>query len=66
MNIHVNGNETELTQPMSLADMLNQRQDKPENYAVAINETFVPRSAYSSTMLSEGDRIELLVPMQGG
>lgn len=35
-------------------------------YAVAINMQFVPKANYASTMLQDGDVIELLAPMQGG
>lgn len=34
--------------------------------ATAVNEGFVPAGARASRQLSEGDRIEVLAPMQGG
>ena len=34
--------------------------------ATALNEGFVPEAARAATPLSEGDRIEVLAPMQGG
>ena len=34
--------------------------------ATAVNGCFVPASTRSSTVLSDGDRIEVLAPMQGG
>ncbi|BBN82991.1 hypothetical protein PA25_29760 [Pseudoalteromonas sp. A25] len=40
--------------------------DAKEPYAVALNGQFVPRSQCQSTILSEGDSIELLSPIQGG
>jgi sulfur carrier protein len=36
------------------------------DFAVAINAVFVPKSAYAETWLADGDRIELVIPMQGG
>ena len=35
-------------------------------FAIAINTIFVPRSSYTDTLLENGDRIDLVVPMQGG
>lgn len=65
MKILINGEsqKTELTQ---LEEVLAHfvQQDGP--YAVAVNEEFVPKGAYSNTTLSEGDSLEILSPMQGG
>lgn len=35
-------------------------------FAIAINEHFVAKSQYPTTPLKDGDRIEILSPMQGG
>ncbi|EPX75462.1 sulfur carrier protein ThiS [Salipiger mucosus] len=34
--------------------------------ATAVNEGFVPSAARPGTTLSEGDRVEILAPRQGG
>ncbi len=34
--------------------------------ATALNGSFVPREARNTTMLRDGDRVEVLAPMQGG
>jgi sulfur carrier protein len=34
--------------------------------AVAINETVVPRAAWTETKVSPGDRIEIVRPLAGG
>ena len=34
--------------------------------ATALNDEFVPTGARSGARLSEGDRLEVLAPMQGG
>lgn len=36
------------------------------NFALAVNMEFVPRSIYSETYLKENDRVEIVLPMQGG
>jgi len=66
MKIQFNGESTDIEEAMSLGELLAQRTDLPENFAVAINETFVPRAAYDNTPVDEGDQVELVVPMQGG
>ncbi len=66
MNILVNGSPTTLPEPLSLDQMLNRLEDIPQNFAIAVNGLFVPRSVYVDTAINEGDQIELLIPMQGG
>ncbi len=34
--------------------------------ATAVNEQFIPSGSRTSKTLDEGDRIEILAPMQGG
>jgi sulfur carrier protein len=34
--------------------------------AVAVNEDVVPRSRWAQTALAEGDRVEILIAVQGG
>lgn len=34
--------------------------------ATALNGQFVPRPAHDTTMLHDGDQLEVLAPMQGG
>ncbi len=34
--------------------------------ATAVNGGFVPREARNTTILSDGDKLEVLAPMQGG
>jgi sulfur carrier protein len=35
-------------------------------FALAHNESFVPKSQYADTPIAENDRIEIVAPMQGG
>jgi len=36
------------------------------NFAVAINQKFIPRTRYAGLTLQEGDVIDIIMPMQGG
>ncbi|WP_196138719.1 sulfur carrier protein ThiS [Aliikangiella sp. G2MR2-5] len=61
----VNGQITDVVES-NLAEFLSARQNAQSSFAVALNETFVPKAEYQNTLLKEGDRIELVSPMQGG
>jgi sulfur carrier protein len=50
----------------NLQALLEQLDYQPNQFAVAVNETFVPRGQYHETTLKDGDRIEIVAPMQGG
>lgn len=47
-------------------EMLMQQLNLAQGHAVAINQTFIPRTAHASTVLQDGDQIDILTPMQGG
>lgn len=50
----------------SLQDFLMGNRCIDQHFAVAINNQHIPRGAYSTTWLQEGDRVDMIVPMQGG
>lgn len=66
ISLVINGEAKNVEAAENLQALLQSLSDLPESYAVAVNTNFVPKSAYANTTLSEGDQIELLVPMQGG
>ena len=66
INILFNDQQKTLEPDTTLASFVSEHAVEGNAFAVAINDTFVPRSDYNQRLLSEGDRIELLVPMQGG
>lgn len=66
ITIWLNNEQQQLPAPVCLAEALNQWQPPGDGFAIAINEVFVPRANYGVTELRDGDRVELLVPMQGG
>ncbi|KZL24577.1 sulfur carrier protein ThiS [Pseudovibrio sp. WM33] len=65
MKIIVNAKPREVTSE-TLADALTELEFTSPAIATALNGSFVPREDYSETSLSEGDRMEVLAPMQGG
>ncbi|MCO7223868.1 sulfur carrier protein ThiS [Pleionea sp. CnH1-48] len=66
ITVSLNGQTQQALAGVSLKENLKQWQPDSARYAIAINEEFIPESQYDSIELSNGDRIELLVPMQGG
>jgi len=47
-------------------EALLQDQGFSGSVATAVNENFVPQTLRASHQLNEGDRVEILAPMQGG
>lgn len=65
ISITYNGNKITLNNT-KLLEALTELNIKDDRFAVAINETFVPKSDYTSITLKQNDSLELLTPMQGG
>lgn len=64
MNITLNG-EVLRTDSATLADLLTE-QGLGGKVATARNGDFVPAGLRASTPIHDGDRIEVVAPMQGG
>lgn len=65
MKITVNGEPLELRDGATVAALLDER-GPAGGVAVAVNDDFVPRAEYARRKLDEGDRVEIVAPMQGG
>jgi len=65
MRIEVNGEAREVAGP-TLADALAELGWGTARVATALNGHFVPKGARFDRSLGEGDRLEVLAPMQGG
>ena len=66
MRLSVNGSPVDLGDGLTVADLVAQRAEDHRRVAVAVNLDVVPRSAWSTTALSEGDVVEVLVAVAGG
>jgi len=66
MNITVNAEPREVKDALTVAELFDQLGQQRGAVAVAVNQEFVPRSAYNEARLNEGDAVELVAPMQGG
>ena len=65
MNILVNAKQHNVS-AATLAEALTELGFTSPAIATAVNGSFVPRDTRSATALKDGDRIEVLSPMQGG
>jgi len=59
----VNGENRELPEAATVADVLGER---TRGVAVAVNREVLPRSAWQSAPLRDGDRVEIVEVRQGG
>jgi sulfur carrier protein len=66
ITLTINGEPMSVAANQTLADVLWLLEQRPKKFAVAVNEQFIPKSGYQSTVLQSNDRIELVIPMQGG
>ncbi|MFC8275715.1 sulfur carrier protein ThiS [Streptomyces sp. NPDC057271] len=65
-SVSVNGEARVLAAPTTLDTLVATLTAAPSGVAAAVNETVVPRSQWSATVLGEGDRVEILTAVQGG
>ncbi len=63
--ITVNGERTE-TPARTLAELVAAGGFAETQVATALNGDFVARGARAATLLSEGDKVEIVAPRQGG
>ena len=64
MKITINGN-SQLIQPNNLEDLLLELKYQGK-LATALNENFIPFKERKKTALKDGDRVEIVAPMEGG
>ena len=65
MQIHVNG-DTATIDEMSLLHYLESLSIDPRRVAVELNLDILPKAAYGTTILREGDRLEIVHFVGGG
>lgn len=66
LNIRLNGKPCELEAPMTVAGLVEANGYRPELIAVEVNLAIIPKNAYSTTELSDGDVVEIVSFMGGG
>lgn len=71
IHISINGENHNVSSNSTLNQALllwlgNADTKNDKKYVVALNQNFIPRALYDSTVLKADDNIELLSPMAGG
>ena len=66
MRVRANGDEVEVADGSTLADLLSTLGLGPKNVIVERNGEPVPRADMAATTLADGDRLELVRAVAGG
>jgi len=66
MRITINGEGKEFEQPLAVSKLLAELGIEPRKIAVERNLSIVPKSLFAETMLTDGDRIEIVQFVGGG
>ncbi|HEY8549818.1 MAG TPA: sulfur carrier protein ThiS [Vicinamibacterales bacterium] len=66
MTIRLNGDPYDLEAPLSVAALLARLDIDPRRVAVEHNQVVVKRAAYESTIINDGDEVEIVNFVGGG
>ncbi len=67
MFITIAGVKKEVTDGINVIDLIKvENIESPEYVSVSINDDFIQREAFATTVLKEGDKVEFLYFMGGG
>src|SRR5262245_19068510 len=64
--ITLNGEQREILEASTVADLLRHLGVKPEQVAVELNRELVPRSRHAATTIASGDVLEVVTLVGGG
>jgi sulfur carrier protein len=68
LTVHINGEATELAEGATVRAVLDLLgvDTGARGIAVAVDAEVVPRSEWSERVLADGERVEILIAVQGG
>jgi len=66
VQVTVNGKPMELPEGLTIDGLLARLAIRREYTAVALNREVTPKATYATTVLAEGDKVEIVRPMGGG
>jgi thiamine biosynthesis protein ThiS len=66
VKIRINGEEREIAGGLSIAGLLEELKIRPGRVVVELNRNIVAREAHGSTLLTDGDALEIVHFVGGG
>lgn len=66
MTITLNGDKHELTAPVTVTELLSKLDIDARRVAVELNLTVVKKAAYDSSVIEDGDEVEIVNFVGGG
>lgn len=66
MLLHINGEQKEFPEGLTLATLVSQLGMKPDRVAVELNQSIVQRGQWGDTPLHTGDKLEIVHFVGGG
>jgi len=66
MKLRINGEEKEIEDGLTVSRLLEELQIRPGRVVVELNRDIVSREAHGSTLLKEGDALEIVHFVGGG
>jgi thiamine biosynthesis protein ThiS len=66
MKIRINGEDKEIAEGLSIARLLEELQIRPGRVVIEYNRNIVSREAHGSTLLKDGDALEIVHFVGGG
>ncbi len=65
LTINING-ETQAVNSSVLAELISELGYSGNQFAIAVNGEFVPKSTYTEFFLNQGDKVDIVAPIAGG
>ncbi len=66
MQIYFNGDQKEIENDSTVAELLRQFALQPRYVAVEVNRELIPRDCHANHVLQSGDRLEVVTLVGGG
>ncbi|OGT45744.1 MAG: thiamine biosynthesis protein ThiS [Gammaproteobacteria bacterium RIFCSPHIGHO2_12_FULL_41_20] len=66
ITIHFNSELISLEKSITVKELLIEKNKLENFFAVILNKKFIPQSHYTTTVITDGDTVEIVLPMQGG
>ena len=66
MRVKINGEDREIDDGLTLTALLESLQIRPGRVVVERNRDIVPRDSYSATLITDGDKLEIVHFVGGG